>query len=49
MKESGIVWGYDVPYLLTGILNQHPKTAIQFTKEGRKDYNDFYLELLDNF
>ena len=48
MKESGIVWGYDVPYLLTGILNQHPKTAIQFTKEGRKDYNDFYLELLDN-
>ena len=49
MKESGIVWGDDVPYLLTGILNQHPKTAIQFTKEGRKDYNDFYLELLDNF
>ena len=49
MKESGIVWWYDVPYLLTGILNQHPKTAIQFTKEGRKDYNDFYLELLDNF
>ena len=49
MKESGIVWGYDVPYLLTGILNQHPKTAIQFMKEKRTDYNDFYLELLDNF
>ncbi len=49
MKESGVVWGYDVPYLLTGILNQHPKTAIQFVKEERKDYNDFYLELLDNF
>ena len=49
MKESGVVWGYDVPYLLTGILNQHPKTAIQFSKEGRKDYHDFYLELLDNF
>jgi len=49
MRESGVVWGYDVPYLLTGILNQHPKTAIQFTREGRKDYNDFYLELLDNF
>ncbi|MBD5453674.1 MAG: nucleoid-structuring protein H-NS, partial [Lachnospiraceae bacterium] len=42
-------WGYDVPYLLTGILNQHPKTAIQFVKEERKDYHDFYLELLDNF
>lgn len=49
MKESGVEWGYDVPYLLTGILNQHPKTAIQFAKEKRKDYHDFYLELLDNF
>lgn len=49
MKESGVEWGYDVPYLLTGILNQHPKTAIQFMKEKRKDYHDFYLELLDNF
>lgn len=48
MKEAGIEWGYDVPYLLTGILNQHPKTAIQFMKEKRKDYHDFYLELLDN-
>ena len=43
------MWGYDVPYLLTGLLNQHPKTAIQFMKEKREDYNDFYLELLDNF
>ncbi|MCM1385725.1 MAG: aldolase catalytic domain-containing protein [Bacillus sp. (in: Bacteria)] len=49
MKESGVVWGYDVPYLLTGILNQHPKTAIQFMKEERTNYHDFYLELLDNF
>lgn len=49
LRESGVVWGYDVPYLLTGILNQHPKTAIQFMKEKRLDYNDFYLELLDNF
>lgn len=49
LRESGVVWGYDVPYLLTGILNQHPKTAIQFEKEKRKDYHNFYLELLDNF
>ncbi len=49
MKEAGVEWGYDVPYLLTGILNQHPKTAIQFSKEKRKDYHNFYLELLDNF
>lgn len=49
LRESGLVWGYDVPYLLTGLLNQHPKTAIQFMKEKRTDYNDLYLELLDSF
>ena len=49
LRESGVVWGYDITYLLTGILNQHPKTAIQFEKEKRNDYNNFYLELLDNF
>ncbi len=49
LRREGVVWGYDVPYLLTGLLNQHPKTAIQFMKEKREDYNDFYLELLDNF
>lgn len=49
LRESGTRWGYDVPYLLTGLLNQHPKTAIQFMKEERTDYNDLYMELLDNF
>lgn len=49
LRESGVTWGYDVPYLLTGILNQHPKSAIQFMKEGRKDYYEFYLELMENF
>ena len=48
LRESGLKWGYDVPYLLTGILNQHPKSAIQFSKEDRKDYYDFYLELLES-
>lgn len=48
LRESGLKWGYDVPYLLTGILNQHPKSAIQFTKEDRKDYYEFYLELLES-
>lgn len=49
MREAGVQWGYDVPYLLTGILNQHPRTAIQFMKDGRRDYHDFYLDLLENF
>ncbi|MGN0354582.1 MAG: aldolase catalytic domain-containing protein [Muricoprocola sp.] len=46
LKEEGVVWGYDLQYLMTGLLNQHPRTAIQFTKEGRTDYTEFYKELV---
>ena len=49
LRESGVEWGYDALYLLTGILNQHPKSAIQFLRENRKDYHALYLELLDSF
>ena len=47
LKEEGVIWGYDFPYMLTGILNQHPRSAIQFMKNGRTDYTEFYKELLD--
>lgn len=47
-REKGSVWGYDIPYLLTGVLNAHPSSAIQFTKQGRRDYSKFYQEILDN-
>ncbi len=46
LKEEGIVWGYDLQYLMTGLLNQHPRTAIQFTKEKRNDYAEFYREVV---
>jgi 4-hydroxy 2-oxovalerate aldolase len=46
LKEEGVVWGFDLQYMMTGILNQHPRTAIQFTKEKRKDYTEFYKELI---
>lgn len=46
LREEGCVWGYDLQYLMTGILNQHPRTAIQFTKENRKDYSEFYKEIV---
>lgn len=46
LKEDGVVWGYDLQYLLTSILNQHPRSAIEFTKQKRTDYADFYCELI---
>lgn len=47
LKQSGVVWGYDIPYLLTGRLNLHPSSAIDCVKAGRKDYTEFYTELID--
>ena len=28
--RAQLLWGYDLPYLLTGMLNQHPRAAIKF-------------------
>ena len=47
LKDSGLMWGYDIPYLLTGRLNQHPSSAIDYMKEERTDYTLFYIDLLD--
>ena len=39
--------GFDIPYLLTGIFNSHPSSAINFIKEGRTDYSRLQQELMD--
>ena len=45
LKKTGLVWGCDVQYMLTGQQNQHPRTAIAFTAEQREDYAAFYQSL----
>ncbi len=45
MKEQGVVWGYDLEYLLTGLFNQHPRTAIAYSKGKRKDITEYFKEL----
>lgn len=47
LREDGILWGYGVPYMVTGQLNQHPREAIAYTEAGRKDYSEFYKHMLD--
>lgn len=47
LKKSGVVWGYNIPYLLTGQMNRHPRSAISATNDKRTDYLKFYLELFD--
>ena len=46
--EEGAVWGYNIPYLLTGLTDQHPRTAIAATKNQDTKYLDFYHMLLDD-
>lgn len=49
LREQGVVWGYDLQYMFTGLLNRHPREAIEFTSKQRSDYSEFYKSLLENF
>lgn len=45
--QQEIEWGYIIPYAITGILNEHPRSAIALRKTERKDdYRRFYEDLL---
>lgn len=42
-----LVWGYDIPYMITGLLNLHPKTAMQFNNSKDKDNIIKFFDLLN--
>jgi len=45
MREE-IEWGYMIPYMITGILNEHPRSGIAMRKTDQKDkYAEFYREM----
>ena len=44
-----IEWGYIIPYMVTGILNEHPRAAIARRQSKDKDkYAEFYEEILES-
>ncbi len=45
--RSKLLWGYDLPYLLTGMLNQHPRGAIKFKEAEVKGEKGDILEFYD--
>jgi 4-hydroxy 2-oxovalerate aldolase len=45
--RAKLLWGYDLPYLLTGMLNQHPRTAIRFKEAELKGVKGDILEFYD--
>ncbi|MFA5928424.1 MAG: aldolase catalytic domain-containing protein [Candidatus Margulisiibacteriota bacterium] len=44
-----IEWGYIIPYVITGILNEHPRSAIKLRESADKDkYAEFYQSLIED-
>jgi 4-hydroxy 2-oxovalerate aldolase len=43
-----IAWGFDIPYMLTGQMNMHPKSAMAFLdSEERRNYVKFYDSMVE--
>ena len=41
--QKEVEWGYVIPYAITGILDEHPKSALELRNSDRKDkYREFY-------
>jgi len=41
-------WGFGIPYMLTGLMNQHPRTAMKFMEEtDAKDIVSFFDTILE--
>jgi 4-hydroxy 2-oxovalerate aldolase len=44
--RNEIEWGYILPYMVTGILNEHPRSAIEYRQTPDKDkYAEFYEKI----
>lgn len=49
LRNGGLVWGYDIPYLITGLLNVHPRSAIKYiTEKSTQKYSEFYNDILED-
>ena len=41
--QNQIAWGYHIPYMLTGVLDQHPRSAMQWmAEENDSDFVKFF-------
>ncbi len=38
-------WGFDLSYMITGVLNQHPRSAMAFNDQKNKDIVKFFDEI----
>ena len=43
-----IEWGYHIPYMVTGILNEHPRSGMRVMEtKKRNDFREFYDSMID--
>ncbi len=42
-----LMWGFDTPYMITGILNQHPRAAIEFNASEDRGNIVKFLDLIN--
>ena len=48
--QKEIDWGYHLPYLVTGAMNEHPKEAMEWMESDKKnDFTGFLKHMHDNF
>ncbi len=48
--QKEIEWGYHIPYLITGAMNQHPRSALKWMAgEQKRDFVTFFNQVNDKF
>ena len=46
--QNDITWGYHIPYLITGFMNEHPREAMEWMEsDNRNDFVTFYKKMKD--
>jgi 4-hydroxy 2-oxovalerate aldolase len=47
--QKELDWGYFIPYMITGYLNEHPRSAIKWMdSEQKDDYMTFFDQIIDS-
>jgi 4-hydroxy 2-oxovalerate aldolase len=47
--KTEVEWGYHIPYMITGILNEHPRSGMKaMAEKNLPDLRKFYEDLLDD-
>lgn len=50
--RAGMHWGFDLSYMLTGLLNQHPRAAMEYLDKAvadRESIVEFYDKVMEQF